>query len=109
MNLAAGRYVDSDVTENFCLATQAVAGIQPASLQAILLGLTHFGEMVRAGNDVFLGKTAFDSLHLASSAAGTATADRVNVDTQFPRSLQYRRSKRKAPSLSGRAEDNQGL
>jgi hypothetical protein len=75
VNLAAGGHVDPHVTQDFSLAAQAIAVIQPAALQAILLGLPHLRQVTGARNNLLFGETAFHSLHLAAAAPGPATAD----------------------------------
>ena len=99
VHLAAGWYINSHIAEDFRLAAQAIARLQPPALPAMLLILAHVTQVVRAGNNPLPGETALHCLHLAAPATGPAATNGIDVHAQMTCCVQYRRADGEAPAF----------
>jgi hypothetical protein len=87
VHLACRRNVNSYIGQDFCVATQAIARSELATLLTKELVFSQGAQVIRAGYNALPGKITFYRFHLATATACAATAYGININTQLTRSL----------------------
>ncbi len=108
--LAACRYVDRDVTLDFCMAAESSTAVGTVAGQELLLDLSWRRQVFCTRHDVVFRELSLGYVDLAAPAHRTSTTDGVDIDTQAARRLQHRRPCWESTALAGRRKhDNRIL